>query len=75
MLQVICIVKARELVEKYVDECIKKAGAGYVKIHYTDVIAATRVAPTVAIRRLREVCKEKGGEYISGTCIIYVKQG
>ena len=65
--------KARELVEKYVDECIKKAGAGYVKIHYTDVIAATKVAPTVAIRRLRDVCKERGGIYISGTCIIYVR--
>lgn len=65
--------KARELVEKYVDECIKKAGAGYIKIHYTDVIAATKVAPTVAIRRLREVCKERGGVYISGTCIIYVR--
>lgn len=65
--------KARELVEKYVDECIKKAGAGYVKIHYTDVIAATKVAPTVAIRRLRDVCKERGGVYISGTCIIYVR--
>jgi hypothetical protein len=66
--------KTRELVEKYVEECIKKAGAGYIKIHYKDIVAVTRVAPTVAIRRLREVCEEKGGEYISGTCIIYISE-
>ena len=65
--------KARELVEKYVDEVLAKQREGYVKIHYTDVIASTGLAPTVAIRRLREVCKERGGEYISGACIIYVK--
>jgi len=70
---VIYNLKARELVEKYVDEVMAKQREGYVKIHYTDVIASTRLAPTVAIRRLREVCKEKGGEYIYGTCIIYVK--
>jgi hypothetical protein len=66
--------KTRELVEKYVEECIRKAGAGYIKIHYRDVMAATKVAPTVAIRRLREVCEEKGGEYVSGTCIIYINE-
>jgi hypothetical protein len=66
--------RTRELVEKYVEECIRKAGAGYVKIHYRDVMVATKVAPTVAIRHLREVCEEKGGEYVSGTCIIYIKE-
>ena len=65
--------KARELVEKYVDEVLAKQREGYVKIHYTDVIASTRLAPTVAIKHLREVCKDRGGEYIYGTCIIYVK--
>jgi hypothetical protein len=70
---VICNLKAREIVEKYVNEVLARQRGGYVKIHYTDVIASTRLAPTVAIKHLREVCKEKGGEYISGTCIIYAK--
>jgi hypothetical protein len=70
---VIYNLKARELVERYVNEVLAKQREGYVKIHYTDVIASTRLAPTAAIKHLREVCKERGGEYISGTCIIYVK--
>jgi hypothetical protein len=62
------------LVKKYVISKLGSTQDKFLKIHYTDLVKDLPIKPSTAILYLRAVCRELGGEYVRGVCLIPSKQ-
>jgi hypothetical protein len=63
-----------ELVRKYIISKLSNTKDRFLKIHYTDLVKDLPIKPSTAIMYLRAICRELGGEYVRGVCLIPSKQ-
>jgi hypothetical protein len=60
----------REKLLEYVKSTIEKSVDKLVEIRCEDVVSALNIAPTTCYLYLRVVCKEVGGKYNRGICVV-----
>jgi transcriptional regulator CtsR len=60
----------REKISMYVKSVVEKSTEKLVEISCEDVVSALNIAPSTCYSYLRIVCKEIGGKYDRGRCIV-----
>jgi len=60
----------REKMLDYVKSVVEKSNDRLIEIRCEDIVPVLGIAPTTCYLYLRVVCKQVGGKYSKGTCIV-----
>jgi transcriptional regulator CtsR len=60
----------REKMLNYVKSVVEKSTDKLVEIRCEDIVSTLNIAPTTCYLYLRVVCKEVGGKYNRGACVV-----